>query len=126
MAETLKRIEPKKNRGGVWLAFGAEEYLVPPLSFKAIQSLQDRIQGMSATAGPPSRDNMETVLDVVHASLARNYPDMTRDDVADMVDLQNYGEVLAAVLSTSGFRPAPAGTAPGEAAASIGTASTSP
>ena len=124
--EQVTQIPPEKNRGGAWITFGTEAYRVPPLAFGAIQALQDRIAGMGAAeGGRPSAGQMDTVLDVVHAAIKRNYPSMTREQLADMVDLQNYQEALGAVLNISGFKEREAG-ASGEALASTGTESTSP
>jgi hypothetical protein len=125
-ADEVKRVEPEKNRGGTWITFGSEAYRVPPLSFLKIQELQDRIAAMAAVpqGGQPTAGQMETVLDVVHAAISRNYPAMTREQLADMIDLQNYQEVLGAVLNIAGFKPQEAGS--GEALASTGTGSTSP
>jgi hypothetical protein len=126
MTDSLTRVEPEKNRGGQWIRFGSEEYRVPALAFGAIQDLQDRVGSMAGlpVGGKPTPEQMATVVDVVHAALKRNYPSMTREQLLDMLDLENYQEVLGAVLNISGFkRQEPA---QGEAVASTGTAPTSP
>lgn len=123
--DEVTRVPPKKNRGGIWITFGTEAYRVPALGFAAIQDLQDKIANMGAVVGRPSSEQMGTVLDVVHAAIVRNYPDMTRAEVAEMVDLENFEEVLGAVLNVAGFKPREAGDQ-GEALASTGTASTLP
>ena len=43
------------------------------------------------------------VVDCLHGALVRNYPDMTRADVADLVDLGNMEEVMTAVMKRSGL-----------------------
>lgn len=124
--EQVTQIPPEKNRGGPWITFGTEAYRVPPLALGALKDLQERIASMGiADGGQPSASQMDTVLDVVHAAIKRNYPSMTRETVAEMIDLENYQEVLGAVLNISGFKPREGG-ASGEAQASTGTASTLP
>ena len=123
--EQVTRIPPEKNRGGQWITFGAEAYRVPPLALGAIQDLQDRVASMGSADGLPKPAQMETILDVVHAAIRRNYPSMTREQLAEMIDVQNYQEVMGAVLNVSGFKEREAG-ASGEALASTGTGSTSP
>lgn len=125
MSGDVTRVEPEKNRGGTWINFGTEQYRVPALAFRSIQDLQDRIASMAGAEGVPTAAQMDTVLDVVHAAMRRNYPSLSREEIADMVDLENYQEVLSAVLNMSGFQ-AKEGGASGEAQASTGTASTSP
>lgn len=125
--EEITRVEPKNKRGGAWITFGTEAYRVPPLAFASVQELQGRIAAMQGmTGGQPSQDQMDTVVDVVFAAIKRNYPDMPREQIADMLDLQNYQEVLGAVLNIAGFKAATPGEPSGEAPASIGTQSTSP
>lgn len=119
------RVTPAKNRGGEWVTFGDEQYRVPPLSLRSVIDLQAQVETLKAMAGGrPTADQMDVIVDIVHAALARNYPDLPRDDVGDMVDLSNYREVLGAVLQIAGFVRRE-GEASGEAAvASTGTAST--
>jgi hypothetical protein len=123
--DEVKKVPPTKNRGGAWITFGSEAYRVPPLGLGAIKQMQERVANLAVTPGAaPSSDQFDTILEVVHAALMRNYPDMKLEEVADMVDLQNYQEVLGAVLNISGFAKREEG-APGEALASTGTGSTS-
>lgn len=125
MAEEVRRIEPVNNRGGTWITFGLEAYRVPALGLRAVRELQDRIRSMSSMDGLPTAEQMDTVFEIAHAALRRNYPDISKDVVADMIDLSNFHEVLAAVMAISGFAPREGG-ASGETVASTGTGSTSP
>lgn len=122
------RIEPKGKRGGEWITFGEEQYRVPALSFRALQELQERISGLAGlgAAGMPTQEQMSAVVDVVHAAMVRNYPDITVDTVSDLVDIENCSDVLGAVLKIAGYRARGAGEASGEARASTGTSSTQP
>jgi hypothetical protein len=45
-----------------------------------------------------------TVIDTAHAALRRNYPDTTREDVADMLGLENMVEVMECVMDVSGLK----------------------
>jgi hypothetical protein len=127
--EDVKQIPPEKDRGGTWVTFGGESYKVPPLSFAAIKRLKDQVQTLAQVTGQPTTEQMDVVLDVVHSAMSRNYPSLTQDAVAEMVDLDNFSEVLGAVLRIAGFKPREQGEeggGSGEAVASTGTASTSP
>ncbi|ENT1749659.1 hypothetical protein CAA71_002200, partial [Neisseria gonorrhoeae] len=38
------------------------------------------------------------------AALKRNYPDLTREEAADLIDIGNMNEVFAAVMDVSGLK----------------------
>jgi hypothetical protein len=119
-----KKIEPVLNRGGRWVTMGAEQYRIPALGFRSIIDLQERVEALASMGARPTVEQMDTVATIVHAAMKRNYPDITVESVADMLDLENYAEVLDAVLAISGFTKAAAPS--GEASASTGMGSTSP
>lgn len=122
--EEVTRIQPAKQRGGIWVTLGLEEYRIPPLGFRAIQDLQDRIGLLKGLSGVPSKEQMDLVVEIVFLAMQRNYPEMTLEGVSDMIDLSNFASVLNAVMNNSGFRSAPSGEAL-TTSLSIGTESTS-
>jgi hypothetical protein len=89
---------PKIN--GVTLNLGGMDYVVPPLSLGALEVLQSRIEAFD---GSMNKESVATVIDCLHAALRRNYPDITREVVADMVDVANFGQVMNAVMNASGM-----------------------
>lgn len=86
MANNTPRIK------GTEFDFGTKKLVIPPLSLGAL----DRYREALETAPEPN-----TIVDVTHAALVRNYPDMTRDEVADLVDLDNMHEVFNIVMNVS-------------------------
>ena len=48
----------------------------------------------------------KTIVDATHAALKRNYPDLTRADVAELVDLGNMVEVIQSVMDVAGVKRA--------------------
>jgi hypothetical protein len=95
---------------GVTIQFPDGPLVVPPLNLRSVRELKSRIVTFTGTL-----DDMDVVADVLHAALLRNYPEMTMDQVADMVDVGNMGEVMQAVMGVSGLVPKDG--ASGEAAA---------
>ena len=85
-------------------------YIIPALSLRQVQALQDRL---AAYTGAVDAESIELVLDTVQAALSRNYPELSRDAIADMVDLGNMSEIMQAVMGASGM----VDVAPGEAKA---------
>lgn len=87
---------------GIPYDFGGRVLVIPPLSLGAMERLQDRLAGMSDDMFDP--ENIGTVIDTVHAALGRNYPDMTREEVADMIDLENMQEAMTCAMDISGLK----------------------
>lgn len=82
---------------------GGTQYVVPPLSFKQLRMLLGKISLISTIGGVPTDEQMDAIIDVVLASLSRNYPDATREQVEDMLDLGNAAPVIQAIMGASGL-----------------------
>lgn len=90
---------------GVELDFGGGRvYTVPPLSLGALQQLQGKLESLQDQHNPLSPAAVSTVLQATHSALVRNYPAITPDDVANLVDVGNMHEVIAAVLDVAGIK----------------------
>ena len=97
---------------GISYAFNNEETLViPPIALGALEQLQKSILGFKGDVRDSSQ--LATVIDVAHASLKRNYPEITRDQVGELIDINNFIEVFECVMSISGMQKK--GDEPGEA-----------
>ena len=113
---------------GIPVPFGDQTLVIPPLSLGALEQLQDRLANMREDMSDP--EYIGTVIDTVHAALGRNYPDMTREEVADLIDLENMQDVMGCAMDVSGLKrkameaEAAAGDVPGKH--STGRSSTLP
>lgn len=89
---------------GVEFDFGGGRtvLLMPPISFGALERLQARIDKLPSLslAEPEAR---RTIIDAAHAALQRNYPRITRDTVAELVDPGNLGDVYQCVMDIGGM-----------------------
>jgi hypothetical protein len=103
---------------GIPMSLAGEAYVVPPLSLGALEQLQDRLAKFTGDVGGAGQ--VSTAIDALHAALRRNYPDVTREAVADLVGLENMADVMEAVMDVSGLRrreieaAQAGGTVPGE------------
>lgn len=89
---------------GIEYDFGAGRvYTLPPLTMGAMERLQKGLAALS-TAEALSPESITTIVDAAHAALRRNYPSMTREEVADLVDVGNMFDVVGAVLDVSGIK----------------------
>lgn len=80
------------------------DYTVPALSLRQVRELASKLEKLDAEAtGMPAAEQMEAVVDVLHAALSRNYPDMTKEQVLDLIDLGNMTSLVKAAMRTSGL-----------------------
>lgn len=86
---------------GVPIELGGATYVVPPLTLGALEQLMPRIQAFDGTM---NGEQIATVLDCAHAALKRNYPDMSRETLAELVDLGNFGALFEAIMNASGLQ----------------------
>jgi hypothetical protein len=86
---------------GIKVTLGERDLVVPPLNFRALQQFQERLVGFSGGVDPQS---VALVLDVVEASLQRNYTDITREWLEEVLDVGNMQEVMEACMDVSGLK----------------------
>lgn len=89
---------------GEEIELGGEKYIVPALSLRQIRELAPKLDKLDSTeAGLPQLEQITAVVDVLHAALSRNYPEMTQDQLLDLIDLGNMSALIAAAMRTSGL-----------------------
>lgn len=88
---------------GVKIKMGGKEYEVPALSFGQLRRLMPKIESLSSLGATVTAEQMDAIGELVFEALKRNYPDITREAVEDMIDLRNAGAVIAAVMGQSGL-----------------------
>lgn len=84
---------------GIVMALGGEDYLFAPLSLGSLEQLQD---GIGAMDEKQAMDNARVVIDMAWHSLLRNYPAFERQEVANLVGLENMLDIARAVMDVSG------------------------
>lgn len=109
---------------GVKLTLGDRTFVCPPLSLRALQALQERLRAYQGGAALAA--DVSIVADAAYAALIRNYPDITLDDLMDLIDVGNMTEIMEAVMDVSGLKrkEQEAAEAAGSADPSTGTSST--
>lgn len=100
------------NHEGVNVVMGGKEWIVPPLTLKQLRRLSKNMATISALGSAPaptalSDEVIDSVLEVVHSALSRNYPELTLEDLGDMVDMRNMVRVMNAVMGVSGLAAKP-------------------
>jgi len=88
---------------GKKIILGNEEYTLPPLPLVHMHLI-----GKLQNGGDPSSDPAyaEGLVEVIHKSLLRNYPDLERATVSDNLDMLNYRELMESFMAVNGFTTA--------------------
>jgi hypothetical protein len=89
---------------------GGQDWVLAPLNLRQIRTtLKDAIGDLQ---GADTEKRLTAFVNIIHGSLSRNYPDITMEQVEEMLDTGNIGAVVEAVMNTSGLvRTASGGTA---------------
>jgi len=80
---------------------GGVELTIPPLNLGALEQLAPRLEKYR---GGVSTEAIGTVIDAALTALKRNYPEITREEVGDLVDMDNMIEVMACIMDVSGLK----------------------
>lgn len=86
---------------GTELNLGGRVLVLAPLNLDQVQAFDEKISGLGGDV--PLRDAINAAVPIIHASLSRNYPDMTVDDVRGLLDVGNFRQALEAVVASSGY-----------------------
>jgi hypothetical protein len=110
---------------------GGKWYIIPSLSTKRARQLWPKIRGLNQGITEETLpEKHHDAVEVIHAAISRNYPDVTFDEIDELVDMNNMKSLLLIVSGQSGLSVpgrAPAGTsegAPGSPLTSTGETST--
>ena len=100
---------------GVKLRIGRGEYVVPALTVRQLKQFRPVLAGMARfQSADPTDEDMDQVMGMVHAALSRNYPDLTVEQLGDMVDLRSLPAIVKAIAGQTGLDRAQPGAAAGE------------
>lgn len=91
-----------KVKGVAFEFANGDKMTVPPLNLGSIELLQERLAKFT---GAMDSESIALVIDATLMALHRNYPDVTREQVAnDLLDLGNMQEVMGLVMDVSGLK----------------------
>jgi hypothetical protein len=92
---------------GIKITMGEQEWYVPPLTLKQLKDNVEAIE-LVRTARLSfliEQQEIDAVCTVAAAALSRNYPDISVERVADMIDLGNLQAVVTAIMTGTGLQP---------------------
>lgn len=89
---------------GVTIRLGRRDYVVPPLNLRAVKRIELLLPVLSGESGQQGTF-IDAAIEVLHLALLRNYPDITKGEIEELVDLGNLPRLIGAVMAVSGFGP---------------------
>lgn len=88
---------------GATVSMGGKEWVVPPLSLAQLTVFLPRVQELQI-----ANKQLQALVEIVAAALQRNYPEVTPEQVENILDLGNVSPVLNAILGNFRFPQAQA------------------
>lgn len=88
---------------GEVVTLGGREYVIPSLSVKQARKLWQTVLSLNegiTTANLP--DKYAQAVTLIHAAMTRNYPDLTLEDLEDLVEIKNLRRLVLIVSGQSG------------------------
>ena len=81
-----------------------KQYIVPALSLGQLEQHTEVIARLSNKKNQQfSPQMMQDVVTIIHSAMSRNYPDITVDELKNMIDARNLAKFIAAVMYASGL-----------------------
>lgn len=108
---------PNGRCDGVAVRMGGRDWVVPPLTLAQLRRCEEDLKKVRDITPFSPMEEVEPAIRVIHAALTRNYPDLTREALEDILDLGNVGPAFLAVCAMSGLERTREGAAEGEAPA---------
>lgn len=95
---------------GVAVQLGRREFIVPPLNLRAVRKVIPLLPVLEGKSGEGSF--LDAAVELLALAIQRNYPDITKDEIEELVDLGNLPRLVEAVMAVSGFGPKGKGEPP--------------
>lgn len=88
---------------GVKITMGGREWIVPALSIGQVRRLGPDIAAVASAGDDLTPELVAGVVKIVKASISRNYPEVTDEQVEELIDLRNFRDIIAAIMGVSGL-----------------------
>jgi len=87
---------------GIAVKIADKEYIIPPLNFAGTRKYIAAAKKLPGITDP--EEQMSLMAEMVWLALRRNYPQMSIDDVEDIVDFTNVQTIMDAIVEASGLK----------------------
>lgn len=96
--------EEKVRFAGIPVYMDGREWIVPPLSVGQFKLYGKNLMIPGTVDAENFTERLDDVLPVIHLALARNYPDLKKEELENMLDLGTFKEVIEAIANASGAK----------------------
>ncbi|HUC62651.1 MAG TPA: hypothetical protein VMF53_11925 [Alphaproteobacteria bacterium] len=103
--DAAARAEPPYD--GVPVRLGTREWIVPALNLRQLRRLAPKFALLGSVGAGMGEEQIDALVEIAHAALGRNYPTLTEDQVAELIDLANAGTLVKAIVGVSGLTQGP-------------------
>lgn len=88
---------------GTEMNLNGKSFVVPALNFTRLKALREEMQLLKEANLNDALDDtqIEASITIIHTALTRNYPDLSRDEVEDLVDLHNLPQLMGCIMGVS-------------------------
>ena len=87
---------------GIRFNMAGQVLVIPSITFAELESLKVKIKNFSDDLSDPAC--IAAMIDAIHSAIKRNYPEITRETVADGIDFENMEELLDIVMDIHGSK----------------------
>ncbi|HLQ13100.1 MAG TPA: hypothetical protein VK130_07625 [Steroidobacteraceae bacterium] len=88
---------------GVPVRLGGRVWLVPAINFKRLRRLLPKLLQFSSRTNELTEAALDDAIEVVHLVLTQNYPDLTLEQVEEMMNLRILHELLPIIMGAAGM-----------------------
>jgi len=96
---------PANMHEGMAVRMGGRDWIVPALNMRQVRYFEEKGALTRAfEVGPLSPpEDRSLALEIIHAAMGRNYPDLTVEVLEELLDLNNTPKVFLSIMGLSGL-----------------------
>ena len=93
---------------GVEIKLGDKVFTIAPLNFATLKKVAPMLKSFEKLDGKtmPSEADFDAMITIIHLAIKRNHPEVTTEEVAEMLDMQNIMETISTIMGASGSKSA--------------------
>jgi hypothetical protein len=88
---------------GEAIDLGGAEYIIPPLSLEKLEELEPQFHAL-AMPSASFRGRVDALMPILLASFQRNYPEITDQQLRQLLDLPSLNRLVEIIMRGNGFR----------------------
>lgn len=88
---------------GLAINMGGQAFIVPAMTLPIIKRYMQRLEELQKTKDTSVDEYWALQYETIHAAMRRNYPDLTMDELYELVDMNNLVDVFKAIAGKSGL-----------------------